>query len=405
MTADFDGTFWGADFQDCTKAREELGCFNRGQQLHVQTRDKLRQILCTEGLRHNASKALDANRGNFIFSVFPRIEWCNEIPPPEPNVYSDGGVINPTSRAWAAGSFGVFWPNRALSLCSLNSVERDFAKHKEDPEGLCLWGNLHTPACSSTRAELVAAILAIAADGPIHLASDSKACISKARFYAQRIKHKHPQPCWANVTDGDLWAILWQVLADKSPSSVCFRKVKGHSTQEHVALGVISARDRDGNAKADELATLAQSTCDQMVGQLSTFFAERHKAYTQLVIKVHDFLLHMFRSIDRVRAEHMKAHQIQGGKLKKMAIEPSLPFPYSDESVSLDILALDSQTFQSMDKGSKQILATFCGRTWALAPQDTQGITWLELCLLFFLHGGSHHDLHFKGNSSAKPGA
>ena len=50
-------------------------------------------------------------------------------------------------------------------------------------------------------------------------------------------------------------------------------------------------------------------------------------------------------------------------------------------------------------------LPLFCGRTWALAPQDTQGITWLELCLLFFLHGGSHQDLHVQGNSSAKPGA
>ena len=83
---------------------------------------------------------------------------------------------------------------------------------------------------------------------------------------------KHPQPCWANVTDGDLWAILWQVLADKSPSSVRFRKVEAHSTPEHVALGVISASDRAANVKADELATMAQSTCDQMVGQLSTFF-------------------------------------------------------------------------------------------------------------------------------------
>ena len=181
------------------------------------------------------------------------------------------------------------------------------------------------------------------------------------------------------------------------------KKVKGHATQEHVTLGVINEYDRTGNCKADELATYAQQTCEHMVGQLSTYFAERHHAYIQFICSVHSFLLHMFRAVDKARAKHDSMHQGEAGKLKKLAIEPSLPYPYSDESVDLDIHNLDPETFQSLDKGSKRIFATFCGRTWALAPQDTQGASWLEMCILFFLHGGRHEDLHVQGNSCAQP--
>ena len=111
----------------------------------------------------------------------------------------------------------------------------------------------------------------------------------------------------------------------------------------------------------------------------------------------------MFRAIDKTRETHNRNHRGEAGKLKKLAIEPSLPYPYSDESVSLDIHTLDPETFQALDKGSKRILTTFCGRTWALAPQDTQGASWLEMCILFFLHGGCHEDLHVQGNSYAQP--
>ena len=29
----------------------------------------------------------------------PRPEWCQDTPPDQPNVYSDGGVINPTPQS------------------------------------------------------------------------------------------------------------------------------------------------------------------------------------------------------------------------------------------------------------------------------------------------------------------
>ena len=37
----------------------------------------------------------------------------------------------------------------------------------------------------------------------------------------------------------DVWSMYWQAIADKSPASFCFKRVKGHATNEHVALGVM----------------------------------------------------------------------------------------------------------------------------------------------------------------------
>ena len=81
------------------------------------------------------------------------------------------------------GSFGVFWPNRDSFTHPANHIESSYTHFAFCTEGLDLWGTLDTPACSSTRAELIAGIVAICADGPVHIASDSKAFIDGARKY------------------------------------------------------------------------------------------------------------------------------------------------------------------------------------------------------------------------------
>ena len=42
--------------------------------------------------------------------------------------------------------------------------------------------------------------------------------------------------------------------------------------------------------------------------------------------------------------------------------------------------------------------------TWAAAPADTQGITWIELCILFFLKGGNEQHLGLQVKSEGEPG-
>ena len=215
----------------------------------------------------SAENAVSRVRGTFSSSDFSDSTWTTERAPVDPNVYTDGGVQNPASRAWATGTFGVFWPNRSLSDYPLNSVEADYAKSSQVDDGLELWGYLSTPACSSTRAEVMAIVLAISADGPVHIASDSKSAISKARFYCQQIKHSHEPPTWTTVVDGDLWRHFWLSVSCKGQHSIAFTKVKGHATLAHQHAGVISAIDRAGNTRAGQLATRARRIAKISLGR------------------------------------------------------------------------------------------------------------------------------------------
>ena len=61
--------------------------------------------------------------------------------------------------------------------------------------------------------------------------------------------------------------------------------------------------------------------------------------------------------------------------------------------MDLTIQSLPQATLQNLDDGSKRILAFMCTRSWALAQPGTQGITWLELAIMYFLYGGSEMEL------------
>jgi hypothetical protein len=130
MACTYDNTFWGTDWRDAKQPIPEIGCFNRGKDFgNRQLRDVLdRLIYANPGI--SAENAVSRVRGTFSSSDFPDSTWTTERAPVDPNVYTDGGVQNPASRAWATGTFGVFWPNRSLSDYPLNSVEADYAKRQ-----------------------------------------------------------------------------------------------------------------------------------------------------------------------------------------------------------------------------------------------------------------------------------
>ena len=59
---------------------------------------------------------------------------------------------------------------------------------------------------SSTRTELAAAIVAIIANGPVHIGSDSQAFIDKASDILHKLRIGKPVKCnWKTTSDGDLW--------------------------------------------------------------------------------------------------------------------------------------------------------------------------------------------------------
>ena len=145
------------------------------------------------------------------------------------------------------GGAGVWWPGRDISVSHrLSPAERELGHHQQHNDGL----SLHTPigglAGSSTRTELAAAILALAANGPIHLGTDSQAFMDRAikvignvRKASKRKRH------WQMTSDGDLWYHFEQAVKAKGWRSIRISKVKGHVPQEQVEEGLHKQADKE----------------------------------------------------------------------------------------------------------------------------------------------------------------
>ena len=108
---------------------------------------------------------------------------------------------------------------------------------------------------------------------------------------------------------------------------------------------------------------------------------------------MHSFLLSMFQTISDARMAHNKQARALGTITDKVTISNSLEYARLEHSVHLDLHALPSDVFMRADIGTKKLVGVLLGWTWSMAPEGTPGISWLELCVMFFLHGGISTDL------------
>ena len=118
------------------------------------------------------------------------------------------------------------------------------AYQDEEENGLRMYSCLPGYGSSSTRAEIGAGILAIAAEGATHIGSDSQAFVSRATAIAKMVKNgKEPRRPWSTQKNGDLWQVFHNTLKMKGPDSFKATKVKGHATQEMVEGGKVRPQD------------------------------------------------------------------------------------------------------------------------------------------------------------------
>ena len=62
---------------------------------------------------------------------------------------------------------------------------------------------------SSTRAEIAAGIIAMAADEEVHMGTDSQSFMNRANGILQIIKdEREPKRPWSTQKDGDMWKIV-----------------------------------------------------------------------------------------------------------------------------------------------------------------------------------------------------
>ena len=87
----------------------------------------------------------------------------------------------------------------------LSEAELDLAYASAKNDGIELSVAVTGMGGSSTRAEIAAGIIAIAADREIHMGTDSKAFMDRANIILQMIKdQRKPKLPWSTQQDGDL---------------------------------------------------------------------------------------------------------------------------------------------------------------------------------------------------------
>ena len=200
----------------------------------------------------------------------PRNE--DEMPPEEPNVYTDGSLHNPTSRHWQVGGMGIFWPDRKLEEQPIEEYENRYMRCEEITHGINMWGTFTALRGSSTRCEIATALVAVLRQKPAHIGTDSLALVRKGTAYLEhlqarrctkikeddgtlilggRTSHLHRRAPWRQtwqlMKDGDLWDAFGKAADAKNPNAIKLTKVKGHATWQMVKDGTVKPDDRFGN--------------------------------------------------------------------------------------------------------------------------------------------------------------
>ena len=103
----------------------------------------------------------------------------------------------------------------------VSEAEAELAHIIPHSEGVMLFTSIGGYSGSSTRTELAAAIIALAANGPVHIGTESKAFRDRAMQVMRSIRiNSRPKRPWKMCTDGDLWEHFEKAVAQKGVNSI-----------------------------------------------------------------------------------------------------------------------------------------------------------------------------------------
>ena len=133
---------------------------------------------------------------------------------------------------------------------------------------------------SSTRAEIAAGIIAMAADIEVHMGTDSKAFMDRAIVILQMMKdQRKPKRPWSTQKDGDFWQVFCEMAKQKGPNSIKISKVKGHATEKNIQEGLATLKDKRGNDRADRAADEGVKNHSDEICKISRIHAKRQQGY------------------------------------------------------------------------------------------------------------------------------
>jgi len=286
MHAKFDQPFWGSNMQPDGGVAEGVGAPLNREMYGAQCENN---ILIKELEANNLGPQIrDCNARQAFMSLKQNLDsphivlpyHCVFIAPDIINVYTDGSWINPQKFHFALGGAGVWWPTRTLVSKPMSTAELELTQHIICSNGIRVFAAIGGFSGSSTRNELAAGIIAMCAYGPVHLASDSKVFVDKANEIVKNLtKNPDDKTNYSTWSDGDLWMYFVKVVQNKGLQSVRFTWVKGHATDEHVAQGITTNRNKRGNEDADACADMGVMCHGEGMNYLANAYSKRHGQY------------------------------------------------------------------------------------------------------------------------------
>ena len=139
---------------------------------------------------------------------------------------------------------------------------------------------------SSTRTEIIAAMVTLLRPKPVFLNSDSMAMLGRALSIVNRTRNQVRARPWSLVKDGDLWRdfeiiMRWRHWGAHTWMGWC----KGHATRDMVQAGVTTEHQRRGNSHADSVADRAHKWQESIVFIMKEM-GERHMCLTRVATVV-----------------------------------------------------------------------------------------------------------------------
>ena len=112
----------------------------------------------------------------------------------------------------------------------------------------------------------------------------------------------------------------------------------------------------------------------------------------------------MLKAIAEARDTHAKQARANGVSHIKVLIAPALMYPARDDpTAALDLNMLPQAAFQALPNGSKKVLSFLASFRWCLAPNGQQGVSWMELLIVFCAQGGLPADLGISTDMGPRP--
>ena len=218
-----------------------------------------------------------------------------------------------------------------------------------------------------------------------------------------------PRRPWATQNNGDLWEMFYDILLAKGPETYRGTKVKGHATEEAVKKGLVEMIDKAGNDMADKYADEGVELHGKDVLHVSRRLTARHMQYTKLCAEIHDRIVAAFQTREALLkadknygTEHQPGHE-KGASTRRLV--QYYPVSYARDGPQhirlkfKDDIANYRRTIGIYPEA--QDIQRFLQEIKLQAVDGSeQGVSWLELYVLFNLHGYGMKEQ--KGHSRAE---